>query len=308
MMKIAVIGSGVVGLTSAIRLLEHNHHVTILAKDLPLQTTSSVAAAFWYPSVVSERVRAWCLESLETFRQLAKAASGISLVNIYELDQFPEAKVQLELAGDLEEVPSVFPDPWRYVYRATVPKIDVPVYLPKLAERFSALGGRLEQREVASFEKMAEFDVIVNCAALGNRQLSNDLDVHPIRGQIIRIKKPDIGEDIIHVNSDTLPTYIVPRSSDCLLGGTYQADNWDMNVDKKIAKEILERTITLLPSMGQVEILEHKVGLRPGRSEVRLELEIINGRPVVHNYGHGSIGHTLSWGCAKEVVRRIESL
>jgi D-amino-acid oxidase len=177
-----------------------------------------------------------------------------------------------------------------------------------LVKRVSELGGRLEQREVTSFADITGFDVIVNCAALGNRELSSDTDVHPVRGQIIRIKKPDIGEDIIHLNSQVLPTYIVPRSGDCLLGGTYQTDDWNLDVDKKIAEEILERTKTLLPALGQVEILEHKVGLRPGRSRVRLELEDINGVPVIHNYGHGSIGHTLSWGCAREIAAIVGSI
>jgi D-amino-acid oxidase len=307
-MKSAVIGSGVIGLTSAVRLLEQNHDVTIFARDLPLQTTSSVAAAFWYPSVRSPRVTSWCLESLEVLRGLAQTSQGVSLVKLYELDEHEAAKRHLELAGEVEEVTSTFPKPWCYVYRVTVPKIDVPLYLPLLVKRFTELGGRLERREVTSFEELTSFDLIVNCAGLGNRELLDDHDIHPIRGQVIRIKKPPIGEDIIHVNSDTLPTYIVPRSEDCLLGGTYQAEDWDLEINKKIAEEILERTRNLLPAMGEVEVLEHKVGLRPGRSEVRLELELINGKPVIHNYGHGSIGHTLAWGCAKDVVEIVESL
>jgi D-amino-acid oxidase len=307
-MKIVVIGSGVIGLTSAIRLLEQNYHVTIVAKDLPLQTTSSVAAAFWYPSLRSARVIKWCLESLEVLRALTQSSQGVSLVKLYELDDHEEAKPHLELAGEVEEVKSTFPEPWCYVYRVTVPKIDVPLYLPLLVKRFTELGGRLEQCEVTSFEELTSFDLIVNCAGLGNRKLSSDNDIHPIRGQVIRIKKPAIGEDIIHVNSDMLPTYIVPRSGDCLLGGTYQADDWDLEIDKKIAEEILERTRNLLPALGEVEILEHKVGLRPGRSDVRLELEMINSKPVIHNYGHGSIGHTLAWGCAKNVADIVQSL
>lgn len=307
-MKIVVIGSGVIGLTSAIRLLEQNHHVTIVAKDLPLQTTSSVAAAFWYPSVRSARIISWCLEGLEVLRTFAQSSQSVSLVKLYELDEHEEAKPHLELAGDVQEVKSTFPDPWRCVYRVTVPKIDVPLYLPLLIKRFTELGGRLERCEVVSFEELTGCDVIVNCAGLGNRKLSSDNDIHPIRGQVIRIKKPAIGEDIIHVNSNTLPTYIVPRSGDCLLGGTYQADNWNLKIDKKIAEEILERTRNLLPAMGKVEILEHKVGLRPGRSEVRLELEMINSKPVIHNYGHGSIGHTLAWGCAKNVADIVNRL
>ena len=64
---------------------------------------------------------------------------------------------------------------------------------------------------------------------------------------------------------------------------------------------VLER---LMPG-GQIinaEIIEDIVGLRPGRTEVRLEKELISGKTVIHNYGHGGSGVTLSWGCAEEVV------
>jgi D-amino-acid oxidase len=48
------------------------------------------------------------------------------------------------------------------------------------------------------------------------------------------------------------------------------------------------------------------VGLRPARSEVRLEATTLaDGRPLVHNYGHGGSGFTLSWGCADEVARLV---
>ena len=51
-------------------------------------------------------------------------------------------------------------------------------------------------------------------------------------------------------------------------------------------------------------VLRERVGLRPFRkSGVRLEKEKLgDGRTVIHNYGHGGSGFTLSWGCAEEVV------
>ena len=55
--------------------------------------------------------------------------------------------------------------------------------------------------------------------------------------------------------------------------------------------------------MTETEILEHKVCLRPGRSEVRVEREnLAGGVPSVHNHGHGGSGVTLSRGCAEEVT------
>ena len=73
--------------------------------------------------------------------------------------------------------------------------------------------------------------------------------------------------------------------------------------------------------MQDAEILSHHVGLRPFRSSIRLETEHIDGVggvgefivplmivqiPVVHNYGHGGGGVTLSWGSAVVAVEMLE--
>ena len=62
---------------------------------------------------------------------------------------------------------------------------------------------------------------------------------------------------------------------------------------------------SLWPELDRSKVVGVSVGLRPSRKEVRLEVENITGRKVVHNYGHGGAGVTLSWGCADEVVRLL---
>jgi D-amino-acid oxidase len=37
-----------------------------------------------------------------------------------------------------------------------------------------------------------------------------------------------------------------------------------------------------------------------------LEKESIGEKIVIHNYGHGGAGVTLSWGCADEVVKLVK--
>jgi glycine/D-amino acid oxidase-like deaminating enzyme len=64
----------------------------------------------------------------------------------------------------------------------------------------------------------------------------------------------------------------------------------------------------LLPSLQQAQVLDHWVGLRPGRTRVRLALDQAPGAggaaaPIIHNYGHGGSGLTLAWGCAGEAVQ-----
>ena len=53
------------------------------------------------------------------------------------------------------------------------------------------------------------------------------------------------------------------------------------------------------------DVIAERVGLRPfRRSGIRVErAQLRDGRAVIHDYGHGGSGFTVSWGCAKAVSR-----
>jgi D-amino-acid oxidase len=137
---------------------------------------------------------------------------------------------------------------------------------------------------------------------LGARGLAGDDSVAPIRGQILRVRNPGLGRFWLDEENPAGLTYVVPRSKDCVLGGTAEEGAWDTRPDPEAAG-ILRRCAALEPLLEDAEVLEHGVGLRPGRPEVRLELEgLADGTPLVHNYGHGGSGVTLSWGCAEEAA------
>ena len=59
----------------------------------------------------------------------------------------------------------------------------------------------------------------------------------------------------------------------------------------------------ILPALREARVLRHKVGLRPVRPSVRVERV---GR-LVHCYGHGGAGVTMSWGTADEVAGMLGS-
>jgi D-amino-acid oxidase len=93
-----------------------------------------------------------------------------------------------------------------------------------------------------------------------------------------------------------------------VVGGTDVEGEWDRRPDLRIAAEILRRAEALMPEIAGARVLAHRVGLRPGRSEVRLEAERSpGGGTVVHCYGHGGAGVTVSWGCADEVAELVEA-
>ena len=118
----------------------------------------------------------------------------------------------------------------------------------------------------------------------------------PVRGQVVLVEGVDLDRWWLDAAG---PTYVVPRSDTVVVGGTDDDGDWSRTPSPETAAEILQRATRLVPGLGRC----------PGASAtgsgcarcgptVRLETE---GR-VVHCYGHGGAGVTLSWGCADEVT------
>ncbi len=305
---VAVIGSGVIGLTSAIRLREAGFAVTLFARTLPPHTTSDIAAAFWAPSATEDdgKAKQWALTGLAALQSLATdPASGVVLTELYSLADSHMAMHYMAYGDALHEVPpGVFLAPWSG-WCATVPRIDVPIYMPWLLARAQALGVQIQPRILQTLPEVErKYGIIINCTGLGARTLTDD-PVFPIRGQVLSVRKPaGLPPAMIYANDAATTTYIIPRSEDCLLGGTYQYRDGNQEVDPAVTAGILARCAVFNPALAQPEILQQKVGLRPGRAYPRLEpTRLSSGQTVIHNYGHGSVGHTLAWGCAAEVVQ-----
>jgi len=152
--------------------------------------------------------------------------------------------------------------------------------------------------------------LIVNCTGVGAKELVGDTEVYPIRGQVVKVKAPWVRHFLNSVDeSSERLVYILPRSDCVILGGTAEKNQWDTTVDPKVTQTILDGAEKLSPGISKAHIIKQWVGLRPGRTRVRLEVEILplfeahQSVPVIHNYGHGGSGATLCWGCAKEVVQ-----
>jgi D-amino-acid oxidase len=90
-----------------------------------------------------------------------------------------------------------------------------------------------------------------------------------------------------------------------VLGGIAIEDDWNLEPDPAVAAGIMRRCTALEPRLRDARIVDHRVGLRPGRPSVRLDREVVDGAVVVHNYGHGGTGVMLSWGCAREAVAQL---
>jgi D-amino-acid oxidase len=318
-MDVLVIGAGVVGLTTAISLAEAGLSVTIRTAVPPERTTSVAAGAVWglVKAGPPERVLEWGRVGLEALAKLAaEPGTGVRIAAGREVSRGPlEPYYWTELLTGLRpcresELPGGFSHGWHY----TAPLATMPVYLGYLRARFERAGGTLEVSPVGSLADLAgAAPVIVNCSGAAARDLVPDPAVVPVRGQVVIAANPGIEEFLI--NRDPEPPWIVymfPHGDTILLGGTNDEGNWDTDPKEEVAERILAGCRAIEPRLDGVEILGHRVGLRPWRPEVRLESEPLSVPPssppqgvLWHNYGHGGAGISLAWGCAAEIARSV---
>ncbi|WP_369391115.1 FAD-dependent oxidoreductase [Streptomyces sp. CG1] len=304
--RVVVVGAGVAGLTTAVVLAEAGTPVHVIAEQVP-GITSLAAGAMWGPYLVEpkDKVDQWGRRSLEIFRKLAEdATTGVRLTGGIEASRTAEAAPDwaTTLPGFRPCQPAELPAGFTAGYRFNVPLIDMPVYLDYLLRRLRDAGGAVERRRLALLADAGPASVIVNCAGLGAHDLVPDPDLRPIRGQHVVVTNPGLTE---FFSEDTGPSpdllCIYPHGDTAVLGGTSIDDEGDLAPDEKAAAGILARCAEVAPRLSQARVLEHRIGARPTRATVRVEEERWeDGTVIVHNYGHGGAGVTLSWGCAEE--------
>jgi D-amino-acid oxidase len=161
-----------------------------------------------------------------------------------------------------------------------------------------------------SIDEAFEIDnVVVNCFGIGAIALCNDHDLHPARGQVIRIKKRPEHLPLVDATLEPKLAHITPRTNDTILGGTYEPNESSLKPSHDETLVIIQRCKNISPALGEVsdsDILGVSCGLRPVRSSVRVEQERHGpGNWLFHNYGHGGAGFTLAWGCARAICELV---
>lgn len=326
MYNIAVIGCGVIGLTSALAIqkrLGPSVKVTIFTEALSPNTTGDVAAGLWLPYLIQdtpkEDISKWAQSTKNYIMQLWKNGeankAGISLQLITKISSAEnyETPAWVNAALGYAELTKQQIDYYSRKYDkkysggfSLVSFIwEASVFLPYLQEQFLENGGDIKIKRIESFEQLNTFDVIVNCTGINSKDLVPDSTVRPIRGQIIRVLAPWQFDTFNEDNS-----YIIPNQRCVILGGTQQIDDYNLNIDVNDRQQILNGCGKYSPALKSAKIVNDCVGLRPGRNKIRVELEYrqmgIKVQKIIHNYGHGGSGITLSIGCAETAAELVE--
>ncbi|OZM71179.1 D-amino-acid oxidase [Amycolatopsis antarctica] len=297
-MRIGIAGGGVIGLSCAVRLGEAGHDV-VLVSALPVElTTSMVAGGLVYPrhAEPARRCADWTAASVAEFTRLA----GAEGTGVRALPGRLLRRAERPVPGWADAVGGIarteLGSPWVDALAFRPPLVDTAVYLPWLRARAAAAGVRFETRTVPGLDAVrADAELVVNAAGLGAGPLAGDTRVTPARGQVVHIADPGLTEWV--VDEDAF-SYVLPHGSYAVCGGTEESGSADATVDEATTADILRRCAELVPAVADAEVLRARVGLRPARPAVRLE----RVHDVIHCYGHGGSGITLSWGCADEVA------
>ena len=313
--RIAIAGCGVSGLSCAIRLQQAGYEVEIIADKRFDETTSAVAGAIWFPYEIHPQARAnaWSLTTYEVLKDLAEEeGSGVTMTDLrtyFETEEDATWKGALPQGSYAIIPPATLPPGFPMGYEVKVPLCESPVYLAYLFDRFQSEGGTLRIQKISDFDQLLNaYDVVVNCTGLGSQQLLNDSEMYPIFGQLVKAPLQEgIGNTAAEmpVSDDPSETaYVIRRSNCLLLGGNAIKGRTRDQADQSLNEGIIDRCHRLIPELDKPVTYTNHAGLRPGRSSVRLERE---GK-LVHNYGHGGGGYTVSWGCADEVLQLIQSI
>jgi D-amino-acid oxidase len=307
--RVAIVGAGVSGLTCGVLFAEHGYGTATFAEETGQRTTSATAAAIWYPydAEPADAVIAWALKTYKVLVDLSrKPRSGVSIIELRQFSRTGEAQIPnwaVPLGGRALDASSVIPTAFKGGFAITVPLMDTTIYLNYLEERLIKAGGSITAN--LHFERLddvsREFDLVINCSGIGARNLVHDVDLEPHRGQVAIVPKLDVSCAI--VCDDPPLMYAIPRANDCVFGGTNELSE-NLDVDPTVTSRIIAECSRVL-NIDDPKVLAARVGLRPFRKSgvcIRAD-RLSDGRTVIHNYGHGGAGFTLSWGCAENVFQ-----
>lgn len=307
--EVLVLGAGVIGLTTAVRLAEAGHKVRIWAELLPQETTSAAASGLWVPGF-GEREERWSLESFQTFAELSHnpTETGCHLERgLAVTDLWDEPQPWLEYMPEVEVCPKEeLPEGMGLGWWSTVPLIDIPRYLDYLAGRLAAAGATIERKRIEKLSEATDVaPLVVNCTGVYAGNLAEDEGVAPVRGQHVIVRNPGVDYWFMEGIQAEEWTGFFPHHDKVLLAGVSQEGNWNLEPDLDDARGILERCAKAEPLLRNAEVIGYNVGLRAGRESVRLEEEAVGASRLIHAYGHGPFGVSQSWGTATDVSELV---
>jgi D-amino-acid oxidase len=356
---VAVLGGGVIGITTAIHLELAGYETAVYTDHVPFADdggptlATTYAAASVYPVYVGMTDLAEAFErSQAVFSLLCESGSmGVRRQEhfVIEEDEPPTAPHADALDG-YEAIDAIDRYPRRtgaeavHGFRFDVLFAETPTYLARCYDLYRALGGVVHRGTLTRDALLSlPAAVLVNCAGLRARTLFDDpRPVQAYVGHQVIARGIDLRDPAgrlfaySYTGGEEAPpeqtglAYAYPRMDCLVLGGSRiptdvePGQPWDGAIEGptrtidgvRVPARLVELNADLLSDYAGVDLAEAaltaRYGYRPVRDPdgegVRIARETVEGRPVVHNYGHGGAGLTLSWVSAARVTQPVRAV
>ena len=248
---IAVLGAGVVGLTTALEILKRGYRVDLYAQHHAHESTSILAGALWLPVGIEfgttqfetqQKIRI-LTRSRQSFKDLDRTRFGIEELPVYE----PKiSSTEPGLYGELFEHGLIDPakeiDSFPFQCDAQPGRIfhtdfiHTHIFLAELEAEIRQLGGMIHEQTFDTVDDILVLNqsVLVNCLALGSQVIFGDQQIYPARGVLVHMKPQELGY-CVHDGYK----YMFPRKNALILGGCFQGDQWNDQPDQAMINEIL---------------------------------------------------------------------
>ena len=251
---VAVIGSGVMGLTSARLLQDAGWNVTIYTRAMARHTTSNVAGGEWGPASAHDpEVSTDAFKSQLEFAlrishhahtNLGGSDYGIFWRELYRPSDNPERQGESDYGhlypyeGTLG--PGEHPFQTRYAHHALTMMIEPATFLRRLTEDVHQARGSFVIRNFQDKEELLTLPepVIFNCTGLGARALFGDETLTPAKGQLVFLP-PDPDVDYLTLGGGEGLCYMFSRSDVVLLGGSFKPGDWSTNPEPAETERII---------------------------------------------------------------------
>lgn len=235
---VAVIGSGVMGLTTARLVQEAGFPVRIYTAALPPQTTSAAAGGQVSPfghyskdAVTPEwmaQFQAAMAYSWMRFQALVGERYGIRWQRTYEETRrtaiesdwmdpyYPNARL-------LRRDEHPFPLDGVMVFDTMY--VETPRFMAQMTSEVLNAGGSIRIRRFETLADVASLPerLVFNCTGIGAKALIGDDLLTPVRGQLAVIQSQ---REVRYAVSGNFG-YMFPRGDGLLLGGTFERGEWD---------------------------------------------------------------------------------
>jgi len=273
--RAAVLGCGVVGLTTARQLQRRGFDVTIYAATVPPDTTSNMSLAGFTPTsgliTFDRRTPAWDEQFRRAvviaYRQLQLLTGpkyGISWIYNYSPTESPQAAggfnallPEAARTGSVLLQPGEHPFPSTYAIERPEMRIEPSIYLDALMQDVIAFGGKIKIRKFDTPREVMALDesVVVNCTGLGAKALFGDPEMTPLKGQLIvllpqeEVNYSTNGGVNIPQSEAGMFIHMMPRRDGIVLGGTSQRDMWAPEINEDDKKRVVDNHMRLFAAM-----------------------------------------------------------